>query len=43
MREGVLRNHRRLADGRLDDSVMFSITDGDWPQVKQGLEARFGA
>lgn len=43
VREGVLRNHRRLADGRLDDSVMFSITDGEWPQVKLGLEARFGA
>ncbi len=42
-REGVLRNHRRLADGRLDDSVMYSITDRDWPQVKQQLEARFGA
>lgn len=43
VREGLLRNHRRLADGRLDDTVMFSITDGEWPQVKQGLEARFGA
>ena len=43
VREGVLRNHRRLADGRLDDSVLFSITDGEWPQVKLALEARFGA
>ena len=42
-REGVLRNHRRLADGRLDDTVMYSITDREWPQVKAGLEARFGA
>ncbi|HSC83535.1 MAG TPA: GNAT family protein [Pseudomonas sp.] len=42
-REGVLRNHRRLADGRLDDSVLYSITDREWPQVKQQLEARFGA
>ncbi|WP_375737784.1 GNAT family N-acetyltransferase [Pseudomonas boanensis] len=42
-REGVLRNHRRLADGRLDDSVLFSITDRDWPEVKQNLEARFSA
>lgn len=41
VREGVLRNHRRLADGRLDDSVMFSITDHEWPAVKQGLEAAF--
>lgn len=41
VREGVLRNHRRLADGRLDDSVLYSITDEDWPAIKQELEARF--
>lgn len=41
VREGVLRNHRRLADGRLDDSVMFSITDHEWPALKQALEAAF--
>ncbi len=41
-REGVLRNHRRLADGRLDDSVLYSITDREWPAVKQALEASFG-
>ena len=41
LREGVLRNHRRLADGRLDDSVLYSITDEDWPAIKQQLEARF--
>src|SRR3990167_5929454 len=40
-REGVLRNHRRLADGRLDDSVLYSITDQQWPALKQQLEARF--
>ncbi len=38
-REGVLRNHRRLADGRLDDTVLYSITDRDWPQVRQRLAA----
>jgi len=43
LREGVLRNHRRLADGRLDDSVLYSITDHEWPAVKQRLEARFSA
>lgn len=41
VREGLLRNHRRLADGRLDDSVLYSITDEDWPAIKQELEARF--
>ena len=38
-REGLLRNHRRLADGRLDDTVLYSITDRDWPQVRQRLAA----
>ena len=38
-REGLLRNHRRLADGRLDDTVMYSITDREWPAVKGLLEA----
>ncbi len=41
VREGLLRNHRRLADGRLDDSVLYSLTDREWPAVKQQLEARF--
>ena len=33
----------RLASdfGRLDDSVLYSITDHDWPAIKQQLEARF--
>jgi len=39
LREGVLRNHRRLADGRLDDTVLYSITDQDWPQVRHLLAA----
>jgi len=38
-REGLLRNHRRLADGRLDDTVLYSITDRDWPAIKQQLAA----
>lgn len=40
-REGLLRNHRRLADGRLDDTVMYSLTDREWPAAKARLEARF--
>jgi len=37
-REGLLRNHRRLADGRLDDTALYSITGRDWPSVKRLLE-----
>lgn len=39
-REGLLRNHRRLADGRLDDTVLYSITDREWPAIRDVLEAR---
>ncbi len=43
VREGVLRKHMVLPDGYVRDSVMFSITDDEWPQVKQQLEARLSA
>ncbi|MFZ5818581.1 MAG: GNAT family N-acetyltransferase [Chloroflexota bacterium] len=37
-REGVLRNHMILPDGRFRDSVFFSILDTEWPGVKARLE-----
>lgn len=40
VREGVLRNHMVLPDGRFRDSVVFSITSNEWPGVKERLEAR---
>ncbi len=40
--EGRLRNHRRLGSGRLDDTLLYSITDQDWPDIRRSLEARFG-
>jgi RimJ/RimL family protein N-acetyltransferase len=39
MREGVLRRHRVCWDGHLRDTVYFGIVDGEWPQVKERLEA----
>lgn len=39
-REGLLRNHRRLSDGRLDDTVLYSISDREWPAIKEQLEGR---
>jgi RimJ/RimL family protein N-acetyltransferase len=39
-REGVLRKHMVMPDGYVRNSVMFSITDDEWPQVKQGLRER---
>lgn len=39
-REGVLRKHILMPDGHQRDTVMYSITDEEWPRVKAGLEAR---
>lgn len=38
--EGIHRNHMLLPDGHIRHSVWFSITPGDWPGVKAGLDAR---
>jgi RimJ/RimL family protein N-acetyltransferase len=38
--DGVLRNHRRLPDGSLRDTVVFSITDAEWPAVRNRLRHR---
>jgi len=40
--EGILRNHMIMAGGRYRDSVVFSIIEAEWPEVKAGLEARLG-
>jgi N-acetyltransferase len=38
VREGVLRNHMILPDGRFRHSMFYSILDTEWPQVKGRLE-----
>jgi RimJ/RimL family protein N-acetyltransferase len=38
--DGVLRNHRRMPDGSLRDTVVFSILDSEWPAVRSGLRHR---
>jgi RimJ/RimL family protein N-acetyltransferase len=38
--DGVLRNHRRHADGSLRDTVVFSILDSEWAGVKSNLQYR---
>jgi RimJ/RimL family protein N-acetyltransferase len=35
--EGILRKHLILPNGRIRDSVLFSILDDEWPEVKQRL------
>jgi N-acetyltransferase len=41
--EGILRNHLILPSGRIRDSVVFSIIDSEWPEVKARLESRLAA
>jgi Acetyltransferases, including N-acetylases of ribosomal proteins len=41
--DGILRNHRRLADGTLRDTVVFSIIESEWPTVKQALRQKLRA
>lgn len=40
VREGVLRRHKTTHTGRIRDTVIFSITDADWPKVRDGLDVR---
>jgi len=40
VREGVLRRNMRIADGRLRDTVYFSILAEEWPAVRDRLDAR---
>jgi RimJ/RimL family protein N-acetyltransferase len=38
--DGVLRNHRRHADGTMRDTVVFSILGNEWAAVKSNLQYR---
>jgi RimJ/RimL family protein N-acetyltransferase len=38
VKEGVLRNHMILPDGRYRHSVFYSILDTEWQEVKKRLE-----
>jgi len=41
--DGVLRSHKRHADGSVRDTVVFSIIATEWPAVKTNLLARLNA
>ncbi len=41
-REGLLRKHMILPDGFVRDTLMFSIVDTQWPEVRDALVARLG-
>ena len=38
--EGILRSHMIMRNGRMRDSVLFSLTASEWPAAKRRLEAR---
>jgi len=40
--DGVLRNHQRMPDGSLRDTVVFSIIESEWPTVKRHLQFKLG-
>jgi RimJ/RimL family protein N-acetyltransferase len=42
-REGVFRKHKIRRDGSWRDTVQFSMTDDDWPAVRDRLTARLQA
>lgn len=37
-RDGILRNHMILPDGRVRDTVVYSIIRNEWPGVKKNLQ-----
>ncbi len=39
-REGILRKHRIRRDGSWRDTVIFSMTDDEWPATRDALTAR---
>ncbi len=42
VKEGILRNHMILPDGRIRHSVFYSIIDSEWEGVKERLEKMLG-
>ena len=40
--EGTLRNHMVMPDGRVRDSVLYSIIKNEWPGVRQHLTMKLG-
>ena len=40
LREGTLRRHKVTWTGHIRDTVVFSVTDLDWPAVRERLDER---
>jgi N-acetyltransferase len=39
-KDGVIRHYKPRADGSIGDTVMYSVLDHEWPDVKRHLELR---
>jgi len=35
--DGILRNHMRMPNGTLRDTVVYSIIESEWPTVRANL------
>lgn len=42
-RDGLLRNHMIMPDGRVRDSVVYSIIQNEWAGVQRNLQHKLGA
>jgi RimJ/RimL family protein N-acetyltransferase len=38
-KDGVIRGHARRRDGTIRDTVMYSVTRGEWPEVRAHLQS----
>ncbi|MEK9210155.1 GNAT family N-acetyltransferase [Sphingomonas sp. 2378] len=41
-KDGVLRGHQVMADGRIRDSIVYSMIDREWPGVRANLDYLLG-
>ena len=39
-KDGVLRHHALRRDGSIRDTVMYSMSAGEWPEARAELQAR---
>jgi RimJ/RimL family protein N-acetyltransferase len=42
-RDGVLRHHAPIRDGKVRDTVMYSMLHDEWPAAKEKLESKLAA
>ena len=38
--DGILRNHKIMKNGRIRDTVSYSIVKSEWPEVKEKILQR---